>query len=146
MRTSESGIDFIKRHEGFRKNAYRDPGGRWTIGYGHLLSPNVQRDFSGETITRERAEELLRYDIQEAERCVNNHVTVPLTQNQFDALVSWTYNLGCGNLKSSTMLDVLNAEQYNRVPDEIQRWTYIDGEHSPGLANRRQDEANLFVA
>lgn len=145
MQLSESGLDFIKRHEGLRLEAYKDIGGRWTIGYGHLL--NDTRDWSGYRITQDQANDMLRFDVQEAEAAVNRLVRVPLNQNQFDALVSWTYNLGAGNLADSTMLEELNAGNYQTAAtEEMTRWAYVNGEWVKGLADRRQDEKNLFLA
>lgn len=144
MRINQIGADFIKRHEGLRLTAYKDVGGRWTIGYGHLLPPN--EDFEGYTITRTEADTLFTADVKEAEDAVNRLATVPLTQNQFNALVSWTFNLGQGNLQTSTMLRVLNNGDYERAAQELQRWIYAGGEVISGLVNRRQDEANLFFA
>lgn len=144
MKLSQSGADFIQRHEGLRVEAYKDQGGLWTIGYGHLLPQN--KDWTGHRITIEEAKQMFAYDVKDAEAAVNRLVTVPLTQNQFDALVSWTFNLGQGNLADSTMLEVLNSGNYEEVPGQINRWIYVNGQASAGLRNRRQDEANLFVA
>lgn len=144
MKLSQSGADFIQRHEGLRVEAYKDVGGLWTIGYGHLLPQD--KDWSGHRITIEEAKQMFAFDVKEAEDAVNRLVKVPLTQNQFDALVSWTFNLGAGNLEKSTMLQVLNSGNYEEVPNQIKRWVYVGGELSNGLVNRRQDEANLFVA
>lgn len=144
MKLDTIGADFIKRHEGLRLEAYKDVGGRWTIGYGHLLPAG--KDFEGYTISRAEADTLFYADVKVAEKAVNNYVTVPLTQNQFNALVSWTFNLGQGNLQTSTMLKVLNAGDYEAAASELQRWIYAGGKVVSGLVNRRQDEANLFIA
>ena len=98
------------------------------------------------TITQEQAEEMLRDEMAEYEGYVNRLVTVELNQNQFDAMVSWVYNLGGGNLASSTLLKVLNAGDYDGVPAQIMRWNKAGGKVLEGLTRRRQAEADLFVA
>ena len=98
------------------------------------------------TITQEQAEEMLRDEMAEYEGYVNRLVTVELNQNQFDAMVSWVYNLGGGNLASSTLLKVLNAGDYDGVPAQMMRWNKAGGKVLEGLTRRRQAEADLFVA
>ena len=98
------------------------------------------------TITQEQAEEMLRDEMAEYEGYVNSLVTVELNQNQFDAMVSWVYNLGGGNLASSTLLKVLNAGDYDGVPAQMMRWNKAGGKVLEGLTRRRQAEADLFVA
>jgi lysozyme len=142
MKTSNSGIAMIEQHEGFRSTVYLDVAGNPTIGYGHMLKP-------GETfphgVTQEQATALLRADLADAEHAVNTFVTVPLTQNQFDALVDWTYNLGAGSLQESTLLELLNKGDYAGVPAQMLRWDQADGKVVPGLLARRQDEAKLWA-
>jgi lysozyme len=147
---SEDGLNFIAEHEGIRYNLYNDPAGHCTIGIGHLVhngncdgSDTSEQEFLG-GITRDQAFELLRSDVAIAEQAVNTHVIVPLTQAQFDALVSFTYNLGAGNFQSSDLLKKLNAGQYDAVPQELNRWVYGGGKILPGLVTRRQDEGELF--
>lgn len=104
MKTSKKGIELIKKHEGLRLEAYQCAANKWTIGYGHVI-------LSGENlkiITKQQAEELLMKDLSIAEKCVNENVKVEISQNQFDALVSFVFNVGCGAFKSSTMLKALN--------------------------------------
>ena len=108
METSQNGIDLIKHFEGCRLEPYLCSANVLTIGYGH--TKDVVENMH---ITEETAEVLLQQDLKEFEDNVDKLVTVDLNQNQFDALVSWTFNLGVGNLKSSTMLKVLNKEKYN---------------------------------
>ena len=88
---------------------------------------------------------MLEVEMEEYEGYVNNSVTAPINQDQFDALVSWVYNLGGGNLKASTMLKVLNAGQYEEVPAQMMRWNKAGGKVLEGLTRRRQAEANLFM-
>ena len=140
FKTSKQGIALIKRWEGFSARAYQDPVGIWTIGYGHTGKDVIR----GLIITEAQAESLLRQDVQEAENNVQNQVKVQLTQNQFDALVSWTYNLGGTNLSQSTMLRLLNKGDYNSVPCQMMRWVYAGGKKLNGLVNRRKAEAQLF--
>ena len=150
MRTSENGIELVKAFEGLHKvksdgtvRSYRCPAGRWTIGYGHTHGVR-----SGETITPEEAEDLLRKDLQDCEAVVERLVKVDLTQNQFDALVSFVFNLGQGNFSSSTLLRKLNRGEYESAAEEFIRWNKarVDGELKalPGLTRRRTAEAALF--
>jgi lysozyme len=96
------------------------------------------------TISKDTAEELLLEDVQRFEEAVNEEVKVPLKQNQFDALVSWTFNLGPSNLKQSTLLRVLNEGEYDQVPAQIKRWNKAGGKVLDGLIRRREAEALLF--
>lgn len=140
MRTSEEGIALIKRWEGLRLKAYKCPRGVWTIGYGHTKTAR-----EGMEITEREADRLLREDVRDAERAVLFHVKVPLTQHQFDALVSWTFNLGSLNFARSTLLKKLNSGDYAAVPEEMMKWVYAGGKRLDGLANRRAAEAGLWV-
>lgn len=143
-KTSQSQIDETKESEGFRETVYDDGAGNETIGYGHKVTDKEKSDetFKGKTITREEADELLKKDLERAEDCVRKNVKVPLTQGQFDALVDFVFNVGCGNFKKSTLLKLLNEGKYDKVPKELMRWTKatVDGEKVdlPGLVNRRK--------
>lgn len=139
-RTSASGLALIKRHEGFRPTAYKCPGGVWTIGYGHTR--NVSE---GDTTTLAQANDWLAEDIQSAEKAVLRYVTVPLTQNQFDALVSFTFNLGAGALAESTLLRKLNDGGYDVAANEFPRWVKAKGRVQAGLVARRAEERELFL-
>ncbi len=137
---SQSGVELIKKFEGYSAKRYADVAGKSTIGYGHLI-----REGENYTeITKDDAEALLRMDINYAERAVQRNVSVPLTQGQYDALVSFTYNLGEGNLRSSTLLKKLNAGDYDSAASEFLRWVYAGGKKIKGLENRRKKEAELF--
>ena len=140
MYISNKGTDLIRQFEGFRAHAYQDAVGVWTIGYGHTkgVTPNM-------VITSAEGEKMLKDELQEYENYVNELVTVPLHQHQFDALVSWTYNLGPSNLKSSTMLRVLNEGKYDEVPAQMLRWNKAGGKELEGLTRRRQAEADMFA-
>lgn len=140
MMISKKGTDLIKDFEGFRTNAYQDSVGVWTIGYGH--TKGVQPT---DVISPQQGEEMLTHELSEYENYVTDLVKVPLEQHQFDALVSWTYNLGPTNLKSSTLLKVLNAGYYQQVPDQIKRWDKAGGKRLEGLTRRREAEAQMFA-
>jgi lysozyme len=141
MRCSEEGLSLIKKFEGCKLEAYRCSANVLTIGFGH--TKNVQE---GMTISQDMADSLLKADIQEFEEYVEALVTVPLTQCQFDALVAWTFNLGAGNLKSSTLLMELNQGKYELVPSEMRRWNKAGGQVLEGLIRRREAEGLLFDA
>lgn len=141
MKTGNKGIELIKHFEGCELEAYKCPAGVWTIGYGHIKGVH-----EGMKITEHQAEEMLKSELHEYEGYINDYVTVPLNQNQFDAMVSWVYNLGGGNLRASTLLKVLNAGDYDGVPAQMLRWNKAGGKVLEGLTRRRQAEADLFVA
>ena len=138
---TQNGIDLIKRFEGFSRTVYFCPAGYPTIGYGHVVKPH--EDFSG-GITQGEAEELLCLDAQIAERAVLRLITVPLTDGQFDALVSFTYNLGSGALQRSTLRRVINRKNHHNVPAQFMRWVWAGGRKLRGLVRRREAEATLY--
>ena len=139
MEISQVGIELIKQFEGCRLKAYKDAVGVWTIGYGHTVDVK-----EGIEISQHQADVILQVDLYEYEDYINKYVQVSLTQNQFDALVSWVYNLGAGNLQSSTMLRVLNEGKYSEVPSQMKRWNKAGGKVLQGLVRRREAEADLF--
>lgn len=143
LSTGAKGVALIKTFEGLRLEKYQDVVGKWTIGYGHLILPD--ESFSA-AIPEAQADALLRQDLGISEKAVNQYVIVPLTQNQFDALVSFTFNLGIGNLKSSTLLRVLNARQYQDAANEFLRWDKAGGKQVAGLTRRRTAERALFIS
>ena len=136
---SQEGIELIKKFEGCELEAYQDSVGVWTIGYGHTKDVK-----EGDSINRDEAEHLLHEELPEYEGYINDLVTVPLNQCQFDALVCWVYNLGPTNLKESTLLKLLNAGDYHTVPAQIKRWNKAGGQTLQGLIRRREAEALLF--
>jgi len=146
---SAAGLRFIGRFEGFSGNLYDDPAGNCTIGFGHLV--HLGRTNGSEPpelcagITRRKALELLRADASQAAEAVRTHVTLPLTQPQFDALVSFTYNVGPEAFAGSTLLRLLNAGDRGAVPAQLLRWTRAEGRPLPGLVRRRAAEARLFA-
>lgn len=137
---SAAGYALIRRFEGLRVRAYRDLAGVWTIGYGHT-GPEV---VGGMTITEAEAELLLGHDVARAAACVECDVTVDLTQGQFDALVDFVFNLGCGALRGSTLLRRVNAGEFALAAAEFSRWVYAGGAVVPGLLARRLAERELF--
>ena len=139
MRTGDDGLALIRHFEGCRLEAYLCPAGVWTIGYGHTKGVK-----EGDTIDQEAAEAYLIEDLEEFESHVLRLVEIPLTQHQFDALVSWTFNLGPGNLKESTLLNRINYGPLSDVPFQIQRWTRAGGKVLEGLVKRRAAEAALW--
>ena len=133
------GVSLIKKFEGCELEAYQCSANVWTIGYGH--TKDVEK---GDTITKEEAEQMLVDELHEYENYINKYVNVALSQNQFDALVSWVYNLGPANLKASTMLKVLNDGKYEEVPYQMKRWNKAGGKVLDGLVRRREAEALLY--
>ena len=134
------GLALIKKFEGCELEAYQCSAGVWTIGYGHTKGVEA-----GDEISKEQAEEMLVEELHEYESYVNDFVTAPLSQNQYDAMVSWVYNLGPANLKASTMLKVLNAGEYEEVPAQMKRWNKAGGKVLEGLIRRREAESLLFL-
>lgn len=139
MNISQEGLSLIKKFEGCRLESYKCSANVFTIGYGHtggVLETDV--------ITQDIANELLQEDISKFEKYVSDNVIVELNQSQFDALVAWTFNLGVGNLRSSTMLKKLNETDYVSVPSEMKRWNKAAGKTLDGLIRRRLAESLLF--
>jgi len=139
MRISEEGKGLIKKFEGCKLEAYLCSANVWTCGWGATRDVNEKT-----TWTQEQADERFDHDIVEFEDYINDYVTAPLHQNQFDALVAWVYNLGPNNLKSSTMLRVLNSGEYEEVPHQMKRWNKAGGKVLEGLTRRRLAESMLF--
>lgn len=137
---TQDGIDLIKRFEGFSSTVYICPAGYPTIGYGHL----VRNSETFENISQEEAEALLRTDVESAERAVLRLIKVPLTDGQFDALVSFTYNLGSGALQCSTLRRKVNRQVHGEVPAQLVRWVWAGGRKLNGLIRRRAVEAKLY--
>lgn len=146
MRTSAAGVDMIRRFEGFRATVYEDAAGLDTIGYGHLITDADRRlGLHLRTLTEGEATEILRADLARAEGAVNRLVTVPLVEGEFDALVSFVFNLGEGAFRGSTLLRKLNAGDRASVPAELARWTKAGGRDLPGLVSRREAEGAMFA-
>lgn len=146
MQTSEKGIALIKEFEGCKLTAYRDSVGVWTIGYGWTQPVDGKPIRAGMTIKQETAERLLKTGLVSYESDVSRLVKVGLSHGQFDALVSFTYNLGARSLSTSTLLRKLNAGEYASAADEFMRWNKAGGKVLNGLTRRREAERALFLS
>ena len=144
MKISQKGINLIKKYEGLRLEAYKPVSTEkyWTIGYGHYGSDVTK----GMKITEAKADELLRKDLEKFENYVNKYVKVQLTQEMFDSLVSFSFNVGGGNLQSSTLLKKLNVGNYMGAAEEFAKWTKAGGKTLQGLVRRRADEKVLYLS
>lgn len=141
MQISDTGLNLIKQFEGLRLEAYYCPAGKLTVGYGHLV-PGWK---VGTLITEAEADDFLRMDVQGTEKAVNRLISVTLTQCMFDALCSFTFNVGTGALETSTLRKHLNCGCYERAAEEFLRWVYVKGRISNGLKKRRLAEKALFL-
>lgn len=147
MQISARGLKLIADFEGLRLKAYPDPGTGnepWTIGYGTTVYPDGRKVKKGDVITQVQALDYLKQDVKKFATSVTQVVTVPLNQNRFDALVSFTYNLGASALARSSLLRKLNAREYEAAAAEFDKWVYAGGRILPGLVNRRKAERDLF--
>jgi lysozyme len=146
MFVSEKGLDLIKFYESFEPNWYVCPSGKTTIGYGHV---KLKKDVFSEPITEEFAVALLNQDCLIAENAVRERVSIPLTQGQFDALVSFAFNAGVGNFKASTLLRMLNAGDIQGAANQFDRWVFGTANGKKvrlnGLVKRRAEEKKLFL-
>ena len=154
MQMSENGLTLLTQWEGFKLTVYKDSAGLPTIGVGHLLTKSelssgkitingVPVDYT-DGLTEQQVTDLLGQDVEPASAAVNSGVKVPLDQNQFDALVSFTFNVGVGAFTGSTLLKLLNQKQYDQVPTQLLRWTRAGGKVVQGLVNRRNNEIKLW--
>jgi lysozyme len=142
VKTSQVGIDLIKGFEGYVGRPYLCPAGKNTIGYGHVIQPGEK--FT--TLTEPEALALLAKDLVRYEEAVDDFVTVPLTQPQFDALVSFTYSCGVGALLKSTLRKKLNAGDYAGAAEEFLKWCHAGPQVLNGLLVRRKAEQALFLS
>ena len=139
----ESAIELIKRKEGFKAKKYKCPAGYWTIGFGHKIQ---EGEIFKEPMTPQFADNLMRTEAQYFADGVDRLVKVHLTDNQFTALLSFVYNFGLGQFKTSTLLKKLNDGKYLSAANELDRWVYADGKRSDGLIERRKEEKELFLS
>ena len=147
MKTSNKGKAIIKQYEGFRAKPYLCPANVPTIGYGATYYLDGRKvKLSDPAIGESDADKLLDKMLVKYEDAVNRYVQVPMTQNQFDALVSFCYNLGQENLRNSTLLKKLNNKDYNGAADQFLRWDKANGRVLAGLTKRRTDERKLFLS
>lgn len=143
---SPEGIALVKHFEGWFDRAYLCPAGVWTIGYGHTgLTHNDGTVYRGRKITPTQGEALLRHDMLTFERRVQDRVTVPLAQHEFDALVSFAFNVGGRAFATSTLLRLLNAGDREGAAAQFHRWVRGGGVRLPGLVRRRRAEAAMFL-
>ena len=145
MKTSKNGIDLIKKYEGCRLKAYKCPAGIWTIGIGHTGKVNGKPITEGMAITPLMAETLLVIDLQRFENAVNKQ-KLKLNQNQFDAIISFVFNVGTGAFAKSSMLKFLKQGHYPLAAGQFDRWIYVGGKKLAGLIKRRADEKKLFLS
>ena len=142
MKTSKHGIDFIKSFENFSSTKYICPAGVSTIGYGHVIKTGENL----ESISQDKAEELLVQDLHIAENSVRRNIMAPLEQKQFDALVSFVFNLGGGCLQRSSLRQKINyGAEDEEIHDEFLRWVYAAGKRLAGLIRRREGEACMYL-
>lgn len=146
MSLSLEGVNQICNFEGLKLSAYDDSTGVWTIGYGTTRYPNGKRVSEGDRCSLEQAKTYMQHDLKIFERAVNSAVKVPLKQNQFDALVSLTYNIGVGAFKNSTLLKKLNLGDYKEAANQFDVWVNAGGKRLQGLVNRRAIEKKLFLS
>lgn len=147
MKTSKAGLDLIKQFESFRAAPYLCSAGVPTIGYGTTVYPNgIKVKLSDQKITQQLAETFLQHHVNVIEKDVSKLVKVTLTQNQFDALVSFAYNVGLGAFRDSTLLKLLNSGDIDGASKQFERWNKAGGKIVDGLTNRRKAEKVLFLA
>ncbi|HBC0574587.1 lysozyme [Serratia marcescens] len=146
MQISKSGIELIKRFEGLRLKAYQDSVGVWTIGYGWTQPVDGKKVGPGMQIDQATADRLLKCGVVQYEQGVNQLVRVRITQGQFDALVSFAYNLGLRSLSTSTLLRKLNDGDKQGAADEFGRWVNAGGKRLDGLVERRAAEREMFLS
>ncbi len=156
MQVSDKAIKMIKHHEGVRFTPYQCPALLWTIGVGHVIDPTHARVPLAERknlpiptgwdrkITSEECDDILRKDLNRFEQGVERYCTVPLTQGQFDALVSFSFNVGLGTLQRSTLRQKINRQDYEGAAEELLKYCMAGGKVLKGLLNRRKDEKALF--
>lgn len=145
MLVSNLGVDLICDFEGKRLVAYDDGVGIWTIGFGTTIYPNGIRVKKGDTCTEAQAKVYMQNDLKKFEHAVNSAVNIPLNQNQYDALVSLTYNIGAAAFSKSTLVKKLNAGDIRGAADQFDVWINAGGKRMQGLVNRRAKEKLLFL-
>ena len=143
---SEKGYVLIKDAEGFKVNAYLDTGGVWTIGFGTIKYPDGTRVRKGDTCTRGQAELWLKNDSIWVDACLDRTIKVKVTQNQFDTLASFVYNIGETAFIKSTMLTLINQNNLMGAANQFDRWVFDNGKEIKGLVNRRVKEKALFLS
>lgn len=146
MKISDEGLKFLREKEGVRNNVYDDGAGFLTVGVGHKLVGQELTNYKlGSFVPDCQVDAWLREDVEDAERCVNNWVVVPLTQTGFDMLVSLTFNIGCNAFKKSTLLRQLNRGLIRETSEEFKRWVFSNKKRMAGLVTRRAEESKKFL-
>jgi len=142
---NQAGINLIKEFEGFRRNAYLCPANKPTIGYGNTVYPDGRKVKLGDTISPKEAEELLQITVDNFAKECDRLITVPVNDNQFSALVSFTFNVGVTAFRGSTLLRVLNQGNYQETANQFLKWNKVGNRVVEGLIRRRQAERKLFM-
>jgi len=146
MKASNAAIDIIKRFEGCRYNPYRDAGGLWTVGYGHLIGDGKSLpSILDKRFTQAEVDGLLLQDIARIERGVDMCITVPVTQNQFDACVCWAFNLGVESFKKYVAPCINGGDDPKEVVAEMVKFHFVGHTSLDGLVERREAEKELFL-
>jgi lysozyme len=145
LRTSRNGILLLKKHEGLRLKAYQDSRGVWTIGYGLTSAAGIIKVYRGLTITAQQAEDYLQQALVQYENCVKDTIKVPLEQHQFDALVSFCYNVGPRAFEGSSIAQYVNQKRFKDVPKRMALWVRAGKTKPKGLPKRRKDEGDVFL-
>ena len=138
----DQGVNLIQHFEGYSPFVYRDVAGKATIGFGHLILPGQHFD---EPMLPDEGDTLLRKDLERTVSGVNDLIDIRLKQNQFDAIVCFTFNMGTGRLESSTLLKLVNEGRHAEVPAQFLRWDRAGGRPVKGLTIRREAEAELYA-
>ena len=152
MKLNQNGYNLIKQFEGLRLDAYAATESEkqrniWTIGFGNITYENGTKVKKGDKITQQRAEELFKYFADRFASNIDTKVTVPITQNQFNAIVSLAYNIGLGNFQKSTLLKKLNRNPNDKtIKDEFLKWINAGGRKLQGLVNRRKKEIEVYFS
>jgi lysozyme len=145
MKVSKECLKMLAHHEGVRQKPYKCPAGLWTVGVGHLIGNGLELpDSWNRTFTLDEVYDILAKDVTRFERGVNKYITVPLRQNEFDALVSFSFNLGLGVLQRSTLRQALNRGDKEMAIQSLLKYNKAGGKVLKGLDKRRKDEAALF--
>ena len=146
MQASQNAINLIKQFEGCRYHPYRDSVGLWTVVYGHLIGDGKSLPSGDNRIfTQEEIDSFLVNDLTRTESGINMLLRVPVTQNQYDALCSFCYNLGIGTFQKSTLLKDINAKMWDAAANDLLKFHFAGGVSQPGLVKRRQAEHDLFI-
>jgi lysozyme len=143
---NKAGLDLIKEFEGFRSSAYLCPAGVWTIGYGNTFYASGRKVHAGDRISEAEAEKLLKITVESFADQVSQMIKVPVTDNQFSALVSLAYNIGVGAFARSTLLKLLNQKNYSQCANQFMVWSKANGRTLEGLRRRRSRERELFLS